>query len=59
MVKPVIQYNEMEIIEYPSLTRAAEAANLTPSGLYYIIKNKKKHNNNYWMYKQNVQRLSH
>ncbi len=51
--KPVIRYNNEKSfqIEYPSLTKAAAAAGLSPSGLYYIIKKGNKYLNDYWMYK--------
>ena len=52
-VKPVIRYNNRTdlMIEYPSLTKAAEAVGLSPSRMYYIIKHKNEYLNDYWMYK--------
>lgn len=52
-VKPVIRYNEEKSLkkEYPSLTKAAAAIGLSPSGLYYIIKKGNKYLDDYWMYK--------
>lgn len=52
-VKPVIRYNNEKSFkkEYPSLTKAAAAIGLSPSGLYYIIKKGNKYLDDYWMYK--------
>ena len=48
-----IRYNEEKTLkkEYPSLTKAAAAIGLSPSGLYYIIKKGNKYLDDYWMYK--------